>query len=291
MAEMTIAAVLGLLGAAGGGPGEPAFRAPQATSDYAAAMRRVATRFAGTPGVYLQIGDSLTYASSNTAWARDGLDHTPAEAAFLRWSHAGRRDQRDGWHLASVDVADDGVPPGRSHPAASGLRSDELLAGGKAGLSPLAEMLEHYRPQLALYLLGTNDLLAGRPAERYVADVERAAELMLARGTVPILSTLPPCRGHADRVDADNTAVRALARRLRLPLIDLHAEMRARAGEEMERVYLAEDGVHLTHEPARGPVTAANLARCGYLLRCYLAVHKGMEVKAAVLDPNPPGRP
>ena len=80
MAVMTIAAVLGLLGAAGGGPGEPAFHAPQVTSDYAAAMRRVATRFAGTPGVYLQIGDSLTYASPNTAWARDGLDHTPAEA-------------------------------------------------------------------------------------------------------------------------------------------------------------------------------------------------------------------
>src|SRR5262249_6774740 len=36
MAGMTIAAVLGLLGAAGEGPGEPAFRAPQATSDYAA---------------------------------------------------------------------------------------------------------------------------------------------------------------------------------------------------------------------------------------------------------------
>ena len=240
----------------------------------------------------LRSGDDSD-ASPNTAWARGGLDHTPAEAAFLRWSHAGRRDERDGWHLASVDVADDGdgVPPGRSHTAAGGLRADELLAGGKAGLPPLAEMLEHYRPQLALYLLGTNDLLAGRPAERYVADVERAAELMLARGTVPILSTLPPCRGHADRVDAYNTAVRALARRLRLPLIDLHAEMRARAGKMMERVYLAEDGVHLTHEPTQGPVTAANLARCGYLLRCYLAVHKGMEVKAAVLDPNPPGRP
>jgi hypothetical protein len=25
-------------------------------------------------------------------------------------------------------------------------------------------MLEHYRPQLAVYLLGTNDLLAGRPS-------------------------------------------------------------------------------------------------------------------------------
>ena len=37
------------------------------------------------------------------------------------------------------------------------------------------------------------------------------------------------------------------------------------AGEVMERVYLAEDGVHLSHEPARGPATAANLARCGYL--------------------------
>jgi len=32
------------------------------------------------------------------------------------------------------------------------------------------------------------------------------------------------------------------------------------------------------------PATEENLKKSGYLLRCYLAVHKGMEVKTKVLD-------
>ena len=48
--------------------------------------------------------------------------------------------------------------------------------------------------------------------------------------------------------------------------------------------HLSEDGVHLNVQPANGPATDENLKKCGYLLRCFLAVHKGMEVKAKVLD-------
>jgi hypothetical protein len=60
--------------------------------------------------------------------------------------------------------------------------------------------------------------------------------------------------------------------------------MKARAGDDMEKTCLSEDGVHLSHEPPNGPATEENLKKSGYLLRCYLAVHKGMEVKAKVLD-------
>jgi lysophospholipase L1-like esterase len=257
---------------------DPALKAKE-SYDYAAAMKQVAAKFKGKPGVFLHIGDSITYANQNTAWARGGQGQTAEEKAFLKWSHAGERNDSDGWYLASVDV-----PSNRSHTAASGLRSDELLKGGKGGLPSLSEIINKYKPQLALYMLGTNDITAGRPVAQYSADVEKALDMLLANGTVVIVSTLPPYRGKAKQVEEHNAALRNLAKIKQVPLIDLHAEMKARAGDQMETAYLSNDGVHLSFPSANGPANEENLKKSGYLLRCYLAVHKGMEVKAKVLD-------
>jgi lysophospholipase L1-like esterase len=258
---------------------DPALKASKEGYDYTAALKAVAAKFKGKPGVYLHLGDSITYANQNTAWARGGQGQTADEKAFLKWSHAGERNDSDGWHLASVDV-----PSGRSHTAASGVRADEYLKGGKGGLPSLADILKKYNPQLALYMLGTNDISAGRPVGQYGADVEKAIDMLLNNGTVVILSTLPPYRGKAKQVEEYNAALRQLAKSKQVPLLDLHAEMKARAGDEMEKAYLSNDGVHLTFQPANGPASDDNLKKSGYLLRCYLAVHKGMEVKARVID-------
>lgn len=255
-----------------------AFQAKPPDYDYAAAMKKVAGKFGGTPGVYLHLGDSITYANQNTAWARGGQNQTAEEKAFLKWSHAGERNDKDGWYLASVDV-----PSGRSHTAASGVRSDEYLKGGKGGLPALAEIIKKYNPQLALYMLGTNDISANRPVDAYTKDVEKALDMLLDNGTVVILSTLPPYRGKQKQVEAYNAALRDLAKKKQVPLLDLFAEMQARAGADAEKNYLSNDGVHLTFQPANGPATEENLKKSGYLLRCYLAVHKGMEVKDKAL--------
>ncbi|GIW83026.1 MAG: hypothetical protein KatS3mg105_4833 [Gemmatales bacterium] len=250
--------------------------------DYAPAMKKVAARFKGEPGVYLHLGDSITYANPNTAWARGGKGHTPQVKAFLQWSHAGKRNDQDGWYLASVDAA-----RGRSHTAASGVRADQYLKGGKNGLPSLAEIIRKYNPQLALYMLGTNDISANRPVDAYIKDVEKAVDMLLDNGTVVILSTLPPYRGRDKQVDAYNAALRSLARKKKIPLLDLYGEMDARAGKDMQKLYLSRDGVHLSPASAAGPPTPENLKQCGYLLRCYLAVHKGMEVKKRIFDAKP----
>lgn len=256
---------------------DPALKAAKESYDYAPAMKKVAANFKGTPGVFVHLGDSITYANQNTAWARGGQGQSAEEKAFLQWSHAGKRNDTDGWWLASVDV-----PSGRSHTAASGVRSDEFLKGGKGGLPALAEIIKKYNPQLALYMLGTNDISAGRPVAQYSADVEKAVEALLANGTVVLLSTLPPYRGKAKQVEEYNAALRELAKKKQIPLLDLHAEMKARAGDDLEKAYLSNDGVHLSFQPANGPATEENLKKSGYMLRCYLAVHKGMEVKERV---------
>ena len=187
--------------------------------------------------------------------------------------------RRRSWWLASVEV-----PSGRSHTAASGVRADEYLKGGKGGLPSLAEVIKKYNPQLALYMLGTNDITAGRAVATYIGDVEKAIDALHANGTIVILSTLPPYRGKAKQVDEYNAALRELAKKKQLPLVDLHGEMKARAGDDAEKAYLSNDGVHLSFPFANGPATEENLKKSGYLLRCFLAVHKGMEVKAMVLD-------
>jgi lysophospholipase L1-like esterase len=247
--------------------------------DYAPTAKKISAKFHGTPGVFLHLGDSITYANQNTAWARGGQGLSVEEKTFIAWTHGGKRNDLDGWYLASVDV-----PSGRSHTAASGVRADEYLKGGKGGLPSLAEIVKKYKPQLALYMLGTNDISAGRSVVQYIADVEKAVDLLEEAGTVTILSTLPPYRGKSKEVVAYNEALRELAKKKKLPLIDLYSQMKSRAGEQIEQSYLNRDGIHLSHEKANGPANAENLRTCGYLLRCYLAVHKGMEVKAKVFD-------
>src|SRR5215813_7930352 len=101
---------------------DPALKASKESYDYTTAMKQVAGKFKGKPGVYLHLGDSITYANQNTAWARGGQNQTAEEKAFLKWSHAGERNDADGWYLASVDV-----PSGRSHTAASAVRAAEYL--------------------------------------------------------------------------------------------------------------------------------------------------------------------
>lgn len=260
---------------------EGGMKVKQDPAEYSAAMKAVAAKFNGTPGVFLHLGDSITYANQNTRWAgKMGCGGgSAADQAFAKWTHAGARNEKDGWFLAYTDC-----PGNRSETACSGIRADEYLKGGKSGMPPLADMLKKFNPQIALYMLGTNDISAGRAVDAYIKDVEAAMDALMANGTVPMLSTLPPYRGKADKVEAYNKALRDLAKRKKIPLLDLHEEMKARAGADAEKNYLSGDGIHLSGEQAGGPPTEENLKLCGYLIRCYTAVQKGIEVKAAVLD-------
>jgi lysophospholipase L1-like esterase len=244
--------------------------------DYVAAMKAVAKKFKGTPGVIVHLGDSITYANQNTAWAMGGAGRSPAVMAFLKWSHAGQRNDLDGWHAARTDVQN-----GRSHTAGSGVTTKQYLDGGKNGLPSLAEIIKKYNPQMAIYMLGTNDISAGVPPAQAAANVAAALDMLLANGTIPILSTIPPYKGRLPAVEAYNAELRKLAAAKKVPLLDLFGEMKARNANLDEWL---SDGVHLTYNDPGGAPTPENFRKCGYLLRCYVNVMKGMEVKARVLD-------
>jgi hypothetical protein len=259
---------------------------PQAW-EYSAAMRQMTARFQGREGVVLHVGDSITYANPYGAWARAGSGKTADDQAALAWMHTGADNDTDGWWLARFDH-----PDGRSHTACGGIRADEMLAGGKANLPPFEKLLAAYRPQMVVLMLGTNDASAGRRLEDYRADMAKAVELMLTRGIIPILSTIPPHVGRPELARSYNDALRALARSKQLPLIDFEAEILKRRPNDWDGTLLGKEDLHPTASQGgatpNSPPTSENLRNSGYLLRGWLSVEKIAEVKRAALDGKPP---
>lgn len=255
--------------------------------DYAPAMRQVAARFQGRSGVVVHVGDSLTYANPYGQWPRSGAGKTAEDEAILRWMHTGADDDSDGWWLARFDIP--APDEGRSHTACSGLRVDELLAGGKKNLPPLRALLDSYRPQIVVFLIGSNDVSANRPTASYRADIERAIRLILDRGAICLLTTIPPHPGGLGLASSYNNALRELARSYRLPLIDLEREILSRRPRDWNGTLLERDDPHLSSTSdgvtAASAPTPENLASVGYLLRSWLTVRKLAEVRRTVLDP------
>ena len=259
---------------------------PQAW-DYAAAMKKVAADFRGRPGVVLHVGDSITYANPYSQWALSGEGKAEEDKAALQWMHAGAGDDSDGWHLARFDHPDGG----RSYTACGGIRIDEMLAGGKNKMPPLKDLLATYKPQAVVLMLGTNDASAGRAVADYRADMEKAVDLILGRGAVCVLSTIPPHPGKPDVAKSYNDELRKLAKDRGLPLIDFEQEILTRRKDDWNGTLLGKNDVHPTAEQggatAHSAPTAENLRNSGYLLRGWLSVEKIAEVKKTVFDVAP----
>ncbi len=275
------ALALGLLAACVLSAAEPPQPLPQA-HDYAAAMKRVSVKFKGRPGVVLHIGDSITYASPYGAWARYGAGKTDDDKAALGWMHAGKDNDSDSWWLCRVDL-----PGGRSHTACSGIRFDQMLAGGKSQMPSLARIIEQHRPQIVVLMLGTNDTSAGRKVEDVRRDLEQAIELLINAGVIPIVSTIPPHVGKPELGRAVSTAIRAVAKEKQLPLIDYEQEILTRRPDDWNGTLMNKGDVHpsASHAgttPASAP-TSDNLKNSGYLLRGWLSVRKIAEVRRTVL--------
>ncbi len=252
--------------------------------DYVAAMKKVAAGFRGRPGVVLHVGDSITYSNPYGQWARSGQGQTEADKSVLRWMHCGADDNNDGWWLARFDHP----AGGRSHTACSGIRADEMLAGGKRNMPSLSAMLENYRPQIVVLMLGTNDASAGRPLAAYQADMRKAIDLVLGHDSICILSTIPPHYGRRELAESYNAALREIAKARGLPLIDYEKEILHRRRGDFNGTLLGHNNVHPTASaggatPSSAP-TPENLRNSGYLLRGWLSVRKIGEVKRAVLD-------
>jgi hypothetical protein len=200
------------------------------TAAVVAHLKEVLASGHGRRDAFVKIGDSNTANPMFlTCFAGDGADLAGrGDLAATRAFFSARKV--DGWHT-SFDRA--------SVSAAVGWLARSVLAGSP---SPLAREIDAARPAFAVVMLGTNDDLPGG-LEGFEESLPRVVDGALARGVVPLLSTIPPrddSPAAAAGVAALNHVVRALAASRGVPLMDLHAALLP-----LPRHGLVGDGIHL----------------------------------------------
>ncbi len=244
--------------------------------DYAAPMKKIAAKFRGTEGVVIHLGGSMTIANPYGTWARSGKGKTPDDEAILKWMHTDKKDKTDGWWLCRTEVV-----PYRAHTSESGLKATMLFAGGKRGLPTLEKILDDTKPRMVTIECGIYDVEDGTPIDAYRKDMARALDLILERGAIPILNTIPPFKAQFEKTKQFNEALRVIAKERGTPIIDLEREILTRRPDDWFGTLM--NRIHLTAGNVSAEPTPENLRKSGYQLRGWLTVQKVAEVKRRVL--------
>lgn len=249
---------------------EPATALGEQPDEVWEAMRKVREGFQGEPGYVAQFGDSITYSMafwSPLGWDEpqkyltgdDGLPQSPKDS---RWRDYIRGTRDKGPKFANY----------------SGWRVGQLQKS-------IGEVLTREKPEVAIIMIGTNDISGNRVPQGYQKGLEEVIDQCLQAHCVPILNTIPPRRGHADAVAAANQIIREVAAEKHVPLADFHAEcLRRRPGETWDGTLISKDGIH----PSGGKsnvYTDENLQECGYALRNWVNFLTLRQVYFRVLNP------
>jgi len=169
-------------------------------------IRAIHGSFTGSPGTLALFGDSIT--ESLAFWAPLAEERKPAppeiEAAFARVKARLRPECWKEWRGAAFGNAS--------------------MTNVEWARQNVDRWLETLKPEVALILFGSNDL-PDRDERGYRKSLTEVAEACIKRGTVPMLSTLPPRSGFAREAATFSEIVRAVAAQLDVPLIDYHAEI------------------------------------------------------------------
>jgi lysophospholipase L1-like esterase len=239
--------------------------------DWVQPMRAVHAKFKGNAGYVAQYGDSITHSMafwSPLGWDSpegyltrdDGLPKTPGQK---RW-----RDVFSGFR-----------DKGPEHGNYSGWRVGNVL-------QVIDGVLKKQQPEVALIMLGSNDISGGKVPADYRDGLKQIVKKCLDAGCVPVLNTIPPRRGHNEAVEAANRVVREVARELKIPLADFHAEcLRLAPGDSWDKTVISDDGVH----PSAGKTnvyTDENMKVCGYAARNWINFLAVREVYFRVLRPK-----
>lgn len=181
-----------------------------------------------------------------------------------------------------------------SRAAAVGWSAWKLLRGAP---TPLEVELHRTRARFALVMYGTNDLEAQNP-RGYARDLFEVVDALTRRGTIPILSSIPPRLDKPSRdvwVPRYNAIVRGVAMSRAVPFVDYH-----RALESVPRHGLTKFGIHPSTYAGRLGFDACDLRAAGleygYNVRNLVSLdaldraRRALEAGAA-LDPEPPAPP
>jgi hypothetical protein len=249
---------------------------------WVASMRAVHEKFKGRRGTFAQFGDSITV--SRAFWF--GLRYAPKNTAPEMAQALGLVKSymlEDCWVWKGPEFGSQGRMTVRwAH-------------------QNVDKWLQDLNPEVALIMFGTNDLGSLDLAE-YETKTRQVVQKCLDNGTIVILSTIPPKHGQAEKAAAFADAVRRIAREMRLPLTDYHAEILKRRPDDWDgatdqfRQYqgydvptlIARDGVHPSNpQEYANDYSDEALRKNGFSLRNYLALMKYAEVIEKALPKKP----
>ncbi|MCB9612942.1 MAG: SGNH/GDSL hydrolase family protein [Sandaracinus sp.] len=225
--------------------------------------------------VFMKVGDSITVSTAFLncfAGTNVDLDGRPLDATLT--------------HFRGGDAAGSSPFTRDSRAAVVGWSANAPLAGDP---SPLDQEHAALDPRFAVVMYGTNDV-GFRETEAFARDLWTITDTLLARGTIPLLSSIPPRDDSASadaKVPLYNLAVRALAQGRGVPFVDYHRELLPLANHG-----LAGDGVHPQVAGAGGCVLTADALRQGYNVRNLLVLEQLDRARRALggeaLDAAPP---
>ena len=249
------------------------------------AMKKVNAKFTGEQGTLALFGDSITV--SRAFWF--GLQYTRKNASV---------EMTKAFELVNNYMFEDCWDRRGSKYGNEGMMTIRWAHQN------VDTWLRDLNPEVALIMFGTNDL-GGLEVQEYETKTRQVVEKCLDNGTVVILSTAPPCHGRAEKAAVFAEAVRKIARELKVPLTDYHAEILKRRPDDwdgaMEKfsqyqgydvpTLISRDGGHPSNpRKYASDYSVEGLRNNGYVLRSYLALMKYAEVIEKVL-PNKPVRP
>ncbi|NQT93058.1 MAG: SGNH/GDSL hydrolase family protein [Lentisphaerae bacterium] len=234
-------------------------------------MTRVRARYIGRPGYVAQFGDSITFSMafwSGMSWhdpspflPDDGLPKTPKDKP---WRHVIRGARDKGGRFAN----------------GGGWRSNGLL-------SAVDPVLRRTAPEVALIMIGTNDIRPGHVPASYRSSVRGIVVKCLEAACIPVLNTIPPMRGSVRAAEEANRIVREIAVEMKVPLVDYHVEiLKRRPGTSWDGTLVSPDGVH----PSGGKVidySEENLKESGYALRTWLNFLMFRQIYFRILENAP----
>ncbi len=246
---------------------------------WVAAMGRVHAKFDGETGSFAEFGDSITCSRAFWFTMRYNAEKGPAEVVQAFRTVNGHM-LADCWDRKGPQYGNQG---------------QMTIRWAHENVDTWLRTLD---PEVANIMFGTNDLNS-LDVEEYEAKMREVVRKCLDNGTVVILNAIPPKHGRAEKAAVFAETARKIARELKVPLVDYHAEILRRRPDDwdgaMEKfsqykgydvpTLISRDGVHPSNSKKHiGDYSPEGLRNNGFGLWNYLVLMKYAEVIREVLD-------
>jgi hypothetical protein len=222
------------------------------TPDIVAKLQEIAAFGSQNDRVFAKVGDSIT-----------------VEDDFLKCFDGGTIDLAGRADLAATvtyfmtgNAAGSSPFARTSYAAKGGTTAADVMTGSP---SPLVQELTAITPRIEVLMFGTNEDRYGWSLDAYGEQLWGVVDASLARGVIPVMSTIPANTGYpaADaRVPTFNRVVRTIAQGRGVPLVDLHREL-----EPLPNRGISSDGIHPSIAPSGGCILNATGLQYGYNMR------------------------